>query len=184
VAQKKNKYLSCNSNYLGDDFYFYAGELIAMSVVHGGPGPKCFGLPLYDALTKGVMQTTVNLEDMYDVELRNSLQRLKDAKTVKEAQNLISEDNLEKVLELAGTLQILRKQDDVLSVVQNTAHWFVLGRGHACFERFKAGLSTLGVLGALTEHYEKFKEVFCYSNVQLNADVFDCLFTINYSDEG
>ena len=89
--------------YLGDDFYFYAGELIAMSVVHGGPGPKCFGLPLYDALTKGVMQTTVNLEDVYDVELTNSLQLLKDAKTVKEAQNLISEDNLEKVLELADT---------------------------------------------------------------------------------
>ena len=37
---EKNKYLSCNSNYLGGDFYFYAGELIAMSVVHGGPGPK------------------------------------------------------------------------------------------------------------------------------------------------
>ena len=97
------------------------------------------------------MQTTVNLEDVYDVELRNSLQRLKDAKTVKEAQNLISEDNLEKVLELAGTLQILRKQDNALSVVQNTAHWFVLGRGNACFERFKAGLSTLGVLEAMTD---------------------------------
>ena len=155
-----------------------------MSVVHGGPRPKCFGLPLYDALTKGVMQTTVNLEDVYDVELRNSLQLLKDAKTVQEVQNLTSEDNLENVLELAGTLQILRKQDDVLSVVQNSAHWFVLGRGHAGFERFKAGLSTLGVLGAMTEHYEKFKEVFCYSNVQLTADLFDCLFTVNYSDEG
>ena len=85
--------------------------------MHGGPGPKCFGLPLYDALTKGVIQTTVNLEDVYDVELRNSLQLLKDAKTVKEAQNLISDDNLEKVLELVGTLYILRNQDDVLSVV-------------------------------------------------------------------
>ena len=60
----------------------------------------------------------------------------------------------------------------------------MLGRRHACFERFKAGLSTLGILGAITEHYEKFKEVFCYSNVQLNADLFDCLFTINCSDEG
>ena len=54
------------------------------------------------------MQTTVNLEDVYEVDLRNSLHFLKDAKTVEEAQNLISEDNLEKVLELAGTLQILR----------------------------------------------------------------------------
>jgi len=45
-TEKKTKYLSCNSNYLGDDFYFSAGELIAKPVVHGGPGPKCFGLPL------------------------------------------------------------------------------------------------------------------------------------------
>jgi len=86
--------------------------------------------------------------------------------------------------ELAGTLQILIKQDDVLGVVQNIAHWFVLGRGHACFERFKADLSTLGVLGAIIEHYEKFKEIFCYSNVQLTAGLFDCLFTVNYSDAG
>jgi len=60
----------------------------------------------------------------------------------------------------------------------------VLGRGHACFERFKAGLSTLGVLGAMTEHHEIFKEVFCDSNVQLTADLFDFLSTVNYSDEG
>ena len=64
--------------------------------MHGGPGLQCFELPLYDALTKGVMQTTINLEDGYD------------AKTVYEAQNLISEGNLETVLELAGTFQILR----------------------------------------------------------------------------
>ena len=52
----QNKFLSCNSNYLDNNSFFYAGELIAMSVVHGGAGPRCFGQPLYDALTKGVRQ--------------------------------------------------------------------------------------------------------------------------------
>ena len=42
---EKNTYLSCNSNYLGDDFYFYAGDLISMSVVHGGPGQSASGYP-------------------------------------------------------------------------------------------------------------------------------------------
>ena len=31
---EREKYLSSISNYLTDDYYFYAGELIAMSIVH------------------------------------------------------------------------------------------------------------------------------------------------------
>ena len=49
--------------------FFNAGEFIAMSIVHGGPGPRCFGPPLYDALTKGVTQANVCLEDVYDFDL-------------------------------------------------------------------------------------------------------------------
>ena len=69
VIQRKANFLSCNANYLGNDYFFYAGEFIAMSIVHGGPGPRCFGPPLYDALTKGVTQANVCLEDVYDFDL-------------------------------------------------------------------------------------------------------------------
>ena len=51
---------------------FYAGVFIAMSLVHGGPGPRCFSPPLYDALTKRVTQANVCLKDVYDFDLRNS----------------------------------------------------------------------------------------------------------------
>lgn len=40
-----------------------------MSIVHGGPGPRCFSPPLYDALTKGATQANVCLEDVYDFDL-------------------------------------------------------------------------------------------------------------------
>ena len=49
--------------------FFNAGEFIAMFIVYGGPGPRCFGPPLYDALTKGVTQANVCLKDVYDFEL-------------------------------------------------------------------------------------------------------------------
>ena len=181
---EKSKFLSCNANYLANDFFFYAGQFIAMSIVHGGPGPRCFGLPLYDSLIKGVSQASVSVDDVYDVDLRNSLEALKNAKTIQEAEQLISDVNLEKVLELAGTHQILRKPEDVFNLVDNTAHWFVLDRVHAAYEQFKAGLSKLGVLGAMIENYDKLKEVFCYSEVTLTAEVFDCRFSVHYSDEG
>ena len=155
-----------------------------MSIVHGGPGPRCFGVPLYDALTKGVTQATVSIEDVYDINIRNFLQALKNSRTVEEAEKLISDHNLENLLELAGTLQVLRKQEDVLNLVDNTAHWFVLERVHAAYERFKAGLSELGVLRAMIENYENFKDVFCYSKVTLTAELLGCLFSVHYSDGG
>ena len=83
---EKSKFLSCNANYLANDFFFYAGQFIAMSIVHGGPGPRCFGLPLYDSLIKGVSQANVSADDVYDVDLRNSLEALKNAKTIQEAE--------------------------------------------------------------------------------------------------
>ena len=88
-----------------------------LSLVHGGPGPKYFGQPLYDAVTKGVMQAVVSLEDVYDFELRTSLHDVKSASTVEEAQSLISDRNLETILDLAGTLQVLRTKMMFLSLL-------------------------------------------------------------------
>jgi hypothetical protein len=119
---ERDKYLSSISNYLTDDYYFYAGELIAMSIVHGVPGPMCFGEPLYDALTKGVLKASVNVDDVYDFELRNSLNTLKNASTDEEARKLFSDSNLETILDLAGTLQVFETIEDVLNVVDKTAH--------------------------------------------------------------
>ena len=41
-GSERQKYLSVNANYLSNDYYFYVGQLIAISTVHGGPGLRCF----------------------------------------------------------------------------------------------------------------------------------------------
>ena len=107
-----------------------------MFIVQGGSGPRCSSPPLYDAQIKGVTQANVCLEDAYNFDLRNSLQALKNTTFAQEAQKLVSDHNLETVLELAGTLQILRKQKDILNRFDKTAHWFITERVHAAFERF------------------------------------------------
>ena len=35
-----------------EDYYFLFGRLIALSVIHGGPGPRCFSRFLYDQILK------------------------------------------------------------------------------------------------------------------------------------
>ena len=156
--------------------FFNAGEFIAMSIVYGGPGPRCFGPPLYDALTKGVTQANVCLKDVYDFDLWNSLQALKNTTSVQGAQKLISDHNLETVLELAGTLQILRKQEDILNLVDKTAHWF--GKGPCSIWAIQRRATQLRVLIAIPENYDKLKEVFSYSEVTLTAELFGFFLSI------
>lgn len=183
-GNEREKYLSIISNYLTNDYYFHAGQLIAMSIVHGGPGPRCFGRSLYDALTKGVMKASVDVEDVYDFELQGSLYSFLNSPTVEEAQTLISNSNLETIFDLAGTLEVLKTKEDVVNVAKRTAHWFVLERVQASLERFKAGLGVLGVFDAMCMHYEQFKNVFCYSSTDFSADTFSSIFSISRSEEG
>ena len=49
----------------------------------------------------------------------------------------------------------------------------------------KEGLTTLGVLGAIQQNHEKFREVFCKENMpKLDALMVDLLFSPNFNEEG
>ena len=170
-GNERQKYLSINANYLSNDYYFHAGQLIAISTVHGGPGLRCFSRSFYHALTNGVLSTSVDVEDVYDFELQGSLSSFVNSTTVEEAQKLISNSNLETIF---GTLAVLKTKEDVLNVAKKTAHWFLLERVQASLERFKAGLGVLGVFDAMRMHREQFKDVFCYSST---ADTFSSIFS-------
>ena len=43
-----SKFLSLNANSLDEGEYFQAGQIFAMSLVHGGPGINCLAEPCYD----------------------------------------------------------------------------------------------------------------------------------------
>ncbi|XP_061162847.1 G2/M phase-specific E3 ubiquitin-protein ligase-like [Saccostrea echinata] len=58
------------------DEYFYAGLMIAVCLVHGGPAPHCFAPCLVEALEKGPMHTKVFLKDMPDPELKTQLEKV------------------------------------------------------------------------------------------------------------
>lgn len=60
----------------------------------------------------------------------------------------------------------------------------MLERVHAALERFKAGLSVLGVLEDMCTYYDKCKEVFYFSSVSLSAETFSSMFFVSYSEEG
>ena len=80
-------------------------------------------LSIYHALTKEALSTSLDVEDVYDFELQGSLSFFVNSTMVEEAQKLIS-NNLETIFDLAGTLEVPKTKEDVLSVAKKTAHWF------------------------------------------------------------
>ena len=103
---ENNKFLSCNAECLHNSEYLYAGQIVALSLVHGGPGIKCLSAVLFDAVVHGPNKTVVAIEDVYDPELKSSLENFSKAKSVEEAYEIMSSTNLDTILELGGTLQL------------------------------------------------------------------------------
>ena len=55
------------------DEYFHVGRMVAMSIVHGGPGPRCFSENFYHYLVGKVKTIEAPIADVPDPDLRNVL---------------------------------------------------------------------------------------------------------------
>lgn len=56
------------SGLMGQHFH-YVGNLIAMSIVHGGPGPSCFAERVYSYTCSGFDGIEVSLDNVTDVNI-------------------------------------------------------------------------------------------------------------------
>lgn len=181
---ENQKVLSFDVKRLEENDYFLAGRIVAMSLVHGGPAPHFLSPLMYQALISN-SPLNVQIDDVYDEELKSSLKALRDATTVDEAKKYTSEGTLSTVLDLAGTLALpMNTLDDVQKVVLCTAQWFVLGRCKPVLESFRDGLSCLGVLDAVRKYPNEFKPLFCYKPKKVTAESLERLFKVQGSPVG
>ena len=47
-------------------FFLYVGKMIALSIIHGGPGPVFFSPAVVDYLFGGISSVTPRIEDIPD----------------------------------------------------------------------------------------------------------------------
>ena len=167
------KMLTCQRKCLDERDYFYAGEILTMSLVHGGPGPECLSPTLFEALIKDdISKIAVPLDDVCDQELRSSLEDLLHTTTKDEADTIVYNSSLVTVMELAGTLEPIQT-GKIEMMVNATAKWHVLGRIQPALESFKRRMCTLGVLDAVKRN----------PDYQINAHFLLILFLILWSHE-
>ncbi len=128
MAQRDRGGLSYNIRSLQDEEYLMVGQLISMSIVHSGIGPRCLMPLLFNSLVESPDNVVVSVDDVDDLELRSSLLELISVESVEAAHSVIDKKKLDSIFELAGTFRFLKDVDDVKKVAAEMAHWYVLGR--------------------------------------------------------
>ena len=178
------KFLSCNASSVEQNEYYYAGLIIAMSLVNGGPGPQCLDSKMFEVLVHGQESIVVDADDVYDKELRDSLKSLHNAPAAAAAMEMLDDEKLMTVLNLAGTLVPIKTTQDSKRIAALTSKWYVIGRATVSLEAFENGLSALAVLDAIRSHPKAFQSSFVYSPSNLTSDTLDDLFKVRDSPVG
>jgi len=120
-GSESNKFLSCNASCRTNEYYFFAGEIIAMSLVHGGPGFRCLAPAVFDSIISDTRSVSVDVNDVYDFQLKTSLVKMTNCKSLDEGKSLVNDPAIETILDLAGTLKPVNSVQDVIRMAYETA---------------------------------------------------------------
>ena len=70
------RYLRHNLIELNKKTYFHVGQMLSMSLVHGGPAPSFFAEPITDYILHGLEKVKVSITDIQDEAIRRKLQKV------------------------------------------------------------------------------------------------------------
>ncbi|KAF3837948.1 hypothetical protein F7725_009716, partial [Dissostichus mawsoni] len=150
-----HRFLVYNANAVREDEYYLAGKMIAVSVVHGGPGPHFLSEDLVRYLAgQPSFKATVNLITDEEIENAASVDALREM-TMRHST----------MLQTAGCLRHVASVEKRKELCQTTSSGTLLAETHL----FKEGLSALQFLNALQQHPTLLAPVLCHSEKRLTA---------------
>uniref|UniRef100_UPI00398E42A3 G2/M phase-specific E3 ubiquitin-protein ligase isoform X1 n=2 Tax=Pristiophorus japonicus TaxID=55135 RepID=UPI00398E42A3 len=177
-----SKNMTLNSRALRWDWYYEAGRMIALSLVHGGPSPNFFSTTLFNCLAYGPEITEPTMEDVTHFEVVQKIKKIKESSTLEELKLSVNENA--DYLSVAGCLRSVWSLDDKEMLVKDVLTFHVISRVRSPFERFREGLKVLGVLENIQKYPEIFSQLLCYKPQKFTAETFGKLFSIYFSPDG
>ncbi|XP_028650961.1 uncharacterized protein LOC114646789 [Erpetoichthys calabaricus] len=175
------RYLVYNANALREDEYFLAGKMIAVSVVHGGPGPHFLSedLVLYLA---GQPSFNATVNDVTEEEIKKALQEIDCAASVEALRECTLKHST--MLQTAGCLRYVATLEEKRTIVSDYLRWYIIDCNSCVIDRFKNGLSALQFLTALQQHPTLMIPVLCHSEKKVTALELEGLFKPDLSPSG
>ncbi|XP_016124067.1 G2/M phase-specific E3 ubiquitin-protein ligase [Sinocyclocheilus grahami] len=178
---ENRRFLTFNNGAVREDEYFLAGRMIAVSIVHGGPGPRFLSDMLYNHLT-GSADINGTVEDVTDKTMKAALIEISSAASLHELHMLI--DKYESLLQTAGCFDYPQSVEGKDNIVKDFIQWYIIYRNQYSVQRFRDGLSTLDVIHALEQHPSVFRPYMCYSVDRLTPESLEGVFKALLSEAG
>ncbi|XP_067303507.1 G2/M phase-specific E3 ubiquitin-protein ligase-like [Pseudorasbora parva] len=175
------RYLVYNSVAVREDEYFLAGKMIAVSIVHGGPGPHFLSKDLVNHIV-GQPSFSATLEDVTDEGVVKVLREIQIATTLESLQGLILRNST--LLQTAGCFRRVRNIEEKHTIVEEYVKWYVIDRNHSVIKRFKDGLTSLQFLTALQQHPSVLGSFLYHTEKKLTATDLENLFKAELSPMG
>ena len=170
-----SRFLSLSQKSLDEEEYKLAGQIIALSIVHGGPAPHCLSSLVFQALVNGphgVNPIVADMEGIHDT-TKDVILSLNDVQPEGANQFIEENERLSTVVDLAGAWKPIKTTEDKISIIHSLIKWFLLGRSQCSLQQFQNGLEILGVLDKMKQYPSLFKSLMCYSQSKLTVECFD-----------
>ncbi|GLD70150.1 G2/M phase-specific E3 ubiquitin-protein ligase-like protein, partial [Lates japonicus] len=123
--------MSSGNTPIKENGYFNAGQIMAMSIAHGGQSPCFLSELMYECLQKGPDNVKVKTEHITDEDTRSQVQSILQAETESQLQDAVAQ--AASLICLSGhnvPITLQNKEETALKLT----HWYVLQRTHAPFE--------------------------------------------------
>ncbi|PIK37561.1 hypothetical protein BSL78_25606 [Apostichopus japonicus] len=150
--------LALSTQALSNRTYREAGMFIALSLIHGGPGPMCFSEALYQRLSGSPLTCQLTVDDIQDTLVQDVLKKISDAVTLEDVVQEVEES--QDVLSILGSIRQIKSLADRDLLVEDAVTFYLFGRVQAALDQFKEGLETGGILPAIRKHPDGFRCVF------------------------
>ncbi|KAI9538041.1 hypothetical protein NQZ68_019382, partial [Dissostichus eleginoides] len=164
-----------------EDEYYLAGKMVAVSIVHGGPGPNFLSEDLVSYIS-GQSSFKASVGDITDEEIGKVLQEIQYSPSVEILQDLMIRNSA--MLQTAGCFRHVRSCEEKKMIVEDYLKWYIIHRNNTAIERFKAGLESLQFLTALQQHPTVLTPALCHADVKLSAAEMENLFQPELSQQG
>ncbi|XP_061597519.1 G2/M phase-specific E3 ubiquitin-protein ligase-like [Cololabis saira] len=177
----ESRYLVYNATAIREDEYSLVGKMIAVSIVHGGPGPNFLSRDLVSHIA-GQSSFTSSIRDITDEEIGKVLQQIENASSLERLRDLIAQNS--SMLQTAGCFKHVKSVEEKHLIVKEYLRWYIIDRNHRAIERFKDGLSKLQFLTALQQHPTVLAPILCHLDDRLSAAEIENLFQPQLSPQG
>ncbi|XP_040904285.1 G2/M phase-specific E3 ubiquitin-protein ligase-like [Toxotes jaculatrix] len=177
----ESRYIVYNSTAIREDEYRLAGKMIAVSIVHGGPGPNFLSKDLVSYIS-GQTSFSSSVADITDEEIGKVLQEIQSASSLETLQALIVQNST--MLQTAGCFRYVKSVKEKHIIVKEYLKRYIIDRNHSAIERFRDGLTSLQFLTALQQHPTVLAPVLCNSGNSLTVTAIENLFQPELSPIG